>query len=115
MPTRIKDDLFGVDTKDTCNLLKKTRKYNYTLKASGGGKLSFKIKYYVLPELGESGRGRWVVTEKKSKIASGTTLDGTFTPGKTYESEGGQSKLQIVFSRAIGTAGVAYDFVMEPA
>lgn len=115
MSTTIHGDLYGADTKDRCELLRKTRKYNYTLKASGGGKLSFKIKYYSLPELGESGRGRWISIEEKSKIASGTTLKGSFNPPKTYESEGGQTKLKFVFSRAILTAGVSYEFFMEPA
>ena len=113
MSTTISGSLHDFDTKDTYEKLRVARRYTYTLRATGGGKLRFKLKYYSPPELAEAGNGEWYVLEDRSKIAGGTTLNGSFTVPETWAS--GKTSLKFIFSRGALTEGVEYEFYMEPA
>ena len=113
MASTFKGNLFGLDTKDTYEVLRDAGTYNYTLTACGGGKLSFKVKG--LSELRRAGTKQpsenWIGVEDKSKISSGSVLNGSFVAPQSWGT--GESQLKFTFSRAILTKGVSYDFVMH--
>ncbi|MEM7038000.1 MAG: hypothetical protein AAF570_13535, partial [Bacteroidota bacterium] len=83
MPTTLKGTLHGTDTKDTCELTRKARKYDYECKASGGGKLRLKIKYQTTSTDSltsqDTGKEVWRTVVDREKIASGNTVKGSFT------------------------------------
>ncbi len=118
MSTSVSGELHGTDTKDTCVFGRKTRKYNYTVKASGGGTLRFKAEHFTGDQLGVGAdyvKGKWVTIEERVKIESGHTLTGSFTLPHTLNMDEDEGSLQLIFSRGLGTQGVDYEFTMEPA
>lgn len=119
MSTTINGDLHNLDYSDHCEFVRTARIYNYELTASGGGKVSFKVEFFSPPLLGEVGvSGHWYVLEDKSKIASGTTLKGSFTVPKTQlssSSTSDQTQIRLTFSRALASKGVDYRLFFEPA
>jgi len=118
MSTTITGGLHGLDTKDNIKLYKAPKKYKYTVSASGGGKLRFKVKYYTgdeySPYPGDGLKGKWRTLVKREKIDSGASLSGSFD---LPQSLGGQSttELKLIFSRGFATTGVDYNFSMEAA
>ena len=118
MSTTASGELHGLDTKDTCEYTREARKYNYTVKASGGGTLRFKAEYFTGDQLGVGADfvpGKWLTIEERVKIESGHTLTGSFTLIPLYTSTDNQGLLRLIFSRGLGTKGVDYEFFMEPA
>jgi hypothetical protein len=119
MSTTISNDLYDLDYSDKFELVRTARTYNYELTASGGGRVSFKIEWYSPPLLGEVGvSGHWYDLEDKSKVASGTTLNGSFTVPKHQidsSSWSDQTQLRLTFSREFASAGVSYKLFFEPA
>ena len=116
MSTTIADDLHGTDTKDTYETSKVPRTYNYKLKVWDGGHLRFKIEYYCPVLLGESGDGHWYTLEERSRISSGTTLEGSFTmPAVKLSSTTVAEKttVKFIFSRGVLTEGVSYELYFE--
>src|SRR5437773_573331 len=108
MSTTLKGDLHHTDYSDSFELARLPRTYTYSLSASDGGKVSLKIETYAPALLGESGGGHWYTTEEKSKIASGTTLNGEFTVGKTALSSSSYADyttIKITFSRELASDG----------
>jgi hypothetical protein len=118
MSTTIKGDLHSLDTKGTSDLYKTPGKYKYTVSATGGGKLRFKVKYYsgdeYSPFPGDGLKGKWYTLVKREKVDSGAILSGSFD---LPQSLGGQSttQLRLIFSRGFATTGVDYDFSMQAA
>jgi len=110
MSTTITGNLFDLDTVDAIEYSRVPRDYNYTLKATGGGKLSFKIEHSSVP-LGSSG-GSWSTIEEKSKVESGHTQSGSFTAAASGSAN---SHLKFTFSRAALTKGVSYELYFSPA
>jgi hypothetical protein len=100
-------------------LLRDARKYKYTVSASGGGKLAFRVECLsTWHEQGRPNHELWSVIEDKSKIESGTTLNGSFNAPASYTATGAtppQSLLRIYFTRAVLSEGVNYKFEMSPA
>jgi len=119
MSTTISGDLYGVDYSDKYELVRTARTYKYDLTASGGGKVSFKVEWFSPPLLGEVGvSGHWYVLEDKSKVASGTTLNGSFTVPKHQidsSSSSDQTQIRLTFSREFASAGANYKLFFEPA
>ena len=112
--TTINGDLHGVHyeyTSNTFGLVPQT--YSYELTASGGGRVAMKIEYEELPELGEVGvAAHWVTLEDKSKIQSGTSLNGKFTaPKSSYP----LANIRFKFSREVLSDGVDFKLTFEPA
>ena len=81
----IKGELSGTDYGDNHERFLEEGTYDYTVKATDGGKLAFKVEVKEFPELGESGGTRWNTVEQKSKIQSGTTLRGDFPASSSLE------------------------------
>lgn len=100
----ITGNLFDLDTKDSYEVSKTPKAYSYKLKASGGGKLSFKVELCSVP-LGSPG-GTWSTIEEKSDIQSGVTAAGSFDAAASGFSE---SHLRFTFSRKALTKGVSYE------
>lgn len=118
MSTTITGELHGLDTKDTSELARLARRYNYSVKASGGGTLRFKIEHFTGDELGigvDYVKGKWITLEDRSKIESGHTCTGSFTLPLTRNMSDGMGLVKFIFSRGMGTKGVDYEFFMEPA
>jgi len=118
MSTTISGELHGTDTKDTFDYARLARKYNYTVKASGGGTLRFKAEHYTGDQLGIGAdyvKGKWVTIEERVKIESGHTMTGSFTVPHTLNMDEDEGSLRLIFSRGLGTKGVDYEFFMEPA
>lgn len=118
MSTTVSGELHGTDTKDTFELARQTRNYDYSVKASGGGTLRFKIEHYTGDQLGVGAdyvKGKWITIEDRSKIESGHTCKGSFTLPGTLNMADGMGSLKLIFSRGLGTKGVDYEFFMEPA
>jgi hypothetical protein len=118
MSTSVSGELHGVDTKDTCEYTRVARKYNYSVKASGGGTLRFKAEHFTGDQLGVGAdyvKGKWVTIEERVKIESGHTLTGSFTLPTTLNMPDDRGSLRLIFSRGLGTQGVDYEFFMEPA
>ncbi|MBE7172598.1 MAG: hypothetical protein INR73_18610 [Williamsia sp.] len=100
----ITGNLFDLDTKDSFETSKAPKVYNYKVKASGGGKLSFKVELCSVP-LGSPG-GTWSTIEEKSDIASGVTASGQFNAAASGMSD---SHLRFTFTRKVLTHGVSYE------
>lgn len=119
MSTTLSGDLHDLDYSDKFELVRTARTYNYELTASGGGKVSFKVEWYHPPLLGEVGvSGQWWSLEDKSKVASGTTLNGSFIVPKhniDSSSSSDQTQIRLIFSREFASAGVNYKLFFEPA
>lgn len=118
MSTTISGELNGVDTKDSCDLARLARTYTYRVKASGGGKLRFKIKHFTGDEIGVGAdyvKGKWITIEDRSKIETGHTCTGSFKLATTRNMSEDMGSLRLIFSRGLGTKGVDYEFFMEPA
>jgi hypothetical protein len=96
MSTTITGDLHGLDTKDKSKLYKAPKKYKYTVSASGGGKLRFKVKYYTgdqySPNPGDGLKGKWRTLIKREKVDSGASLSGSFD---LPQSQGGQPTTEL--------------------
>jgi hypothetical protein len=115
MSTTITNDLHGTNTSDMFELLREARKYNYTVSASGGGKLSFRVEWMsTLHPQGQPNKELWSKIEDKSKIQSGTELKGSFTAPESFP-KSGQARIRLYFTRAILSEGVDYKFTMSPA
>jgi hypothetical protein len=117
MSTTISGELHGFDTKDQCELTRVACKYSYSVKASGGGTLRFKVEHYTGDEIaldGDANKGRWFTIEERIKIESGHTTTGSFTVPETLNLDG-SGLIKLIFSRGLGTQGVDYEFFMEPA
>ena len=118
MATTITGELHGLDTKDTSEISRLPRAYNYSVSASGGGTLRFKVEYYTGDEIalpGDGVNGSWVTLEDRQKIDSGNTLNGAFTLPHAVEPSQAETLLRLIFSRGMGTQGVDYNFQMSPA
>ena len=100
----ITGNLFDLDTKDSFEMSKTPKAYTYKLKATGGGKVSFKVELCSVP-LGSPG-GTWSTIEEKSDIESGVTASGKFDAAAAGFSE---SHLRFSFSRKALTHGVSYE------
>ncbi|MEM7038001.1 MAG: hypothetical protein AAF570_13540 [Bacteroidota bacterium] len=105
MSTTLKGTLHGTDTKDTCEIYRKARKYKFTCSAEGGGNLRLKIK---------ANDGNWDTIVDRSRINGGSTISGSFT-APVDPDEDGKARLKVIFSRGALTRGVDYHFFMEPA
>lgn len=117
MSTTINGELHGWDTKDQCELSRAAGKYGYSVKASGGGTLRFKVEHYTGDEVAldvDANKGRWFTIEERIKIESGHTTVGHFTVPETLNMNG-NGLIKLIFSRGLGTQGVDYEFFMEPA
>ena len=118
MSTTIKGDLHGLNTEDKCELGREARTYDYSVKASGGGTLRFKVEHYTGDQLGVGAdyvKGKWITIEERIKIESGHTTTGSFTLPTTLNAPDGQGSMRLIFSRGLGTKGVDYEFFMEPS
>lgn len=115
MSTTLKGRLDGLDTKDTHEIARLVRKYDYTIKANGNGKLRFKIKYYAPGDIGigaDGTKGKWRNLVSRDKIDGGKICSGSFElPGLDDENR----SMKVIFSRGVGTKGVGYNFTMKPA
>ena len=115
MSTFFKGSLNGLDTKDTHEISRKVRKYNYTVKAKGKGTLRFKIDYLDPGQIGVGADhvpAKWRTLVKRHKVDGGKSCSGSFElQGFDDESR----SLKMIFSRGVGTKGVDYDFEMEKA
>lgn len=100
----ITGNLFDLDTKDSFETSKTPKVYNYTVKASGGGKVSFKVELCSVP-LGSPG-GTWSTIEDKFEIESGVTASGSFNAAPSGSSN---SHLRFTFTRKALTKGVSYE------
>lgn len=117
MATTISNDLHGVDYSDVFEYSRKPNGFNYTLRASGGGKVSFKAEYYQPALIGETGTsGQWYTMEEKSQVTSGTTSSGSFTVPEVKLSSSvtaEKTTIRLTFSRALLSEGVDYEFYMQ--
>ena len=112
MATYLRGALYGTDYKDSFQLLRHQQTYNYTLTASGGGRVAFKVEQWkVEPSHGPV--EKWYVIEEKSKVQSGTTLNGTFTV--SVEPGEAQSSILLTFTREFLSAGVDFELSFAPA
>jgi hypothetical protein len=115
MSTTITNDLHGTNTSDMFEFLREARKYNYTVSASGGGRVAFRVDVMsTMHPQGSPNKEIWVTIEDKSKIQSGTELKGSFTAPESFP-KSGQARLRFYFTRAVLSEGVDYKFEMSPA
>ncbi len=118
MSTSITGELHGLNTKDTCELGRLPRTYDYTVKASGGGTLRFKVDHFTGDQIGvgaDDVDGKWLTIEERIKIESDHTTTGRFTLPAVGVAADGEATMRLIFSRGLGTKGVDYEFFMEPA
>jgi hypothetical protein len=119
MATDISADLHGLDYSDKVNLIRTARTYNYSLTASDGGTVSFKVESVQPPLLGEmGGNDYYTIIEPKVKVSSGHTHNGSFTVPKTQltaSESTDQTIIQLTFAREALSDGVNYDLHFEPA
>ena len=118
MSTTITGELHGLNTKDTCELGREPRKYDYSVKATGGGTLRFKVDHFTGDQHGvgaDDVQGSWVTIEERIKIESDHTTTGSFTLPAMGLAADGDATMRLIFSRGLGTQGVDYEFFMEPA
>lgn len=115
MATNINGSLHGTDTEDMSGDLNLVpRRYDYTVTASGGGKVKVKIECRSPDVLGVGAdfeRGKWRTVVDKFDTDSGQTTSGHFTVPSFGNPE---TKTRVHFSRSIGTKGVDYAFHLEP-
>lgn len=116
MPTTINGHLHSTDTEDMSeDLIREPRRYDYTVTASGGGKVKVRIDFRTPDIIGvgaEHHSGDWKTLVDKFDTDSGQTTSGHFTlPAFGTNPE---TKMRVHFSRSIGTKGVDYVFHMEP-
>jgi hypothetical protein len=118
MSTSVKGDLHSWDTKDKRDLWMAPGKYKYTVSASDGGKLRFKVKYYsgdqYSPYPGDGKKGNWYTLVKREKVDSGASLSGSFNLPESL-SGWPVTQLRLIFSRGAATKGVDYNFSMDLA
>lgn len=115
MSTTITNDLHGTNTSDMFEFLRDARKYNYSVRASGGGNLSFRVEWMLtMHPQGQPNKEIWSKIEDKSKIQSGTTLNGSFSAPESFP-KSGQARIRLYFTRAVLSEGVDYHFEMSPA
>src|SRR5687768_10944726 len=109
MSTSISGELHGLNTKDTRELGRVPRRYDYSVKASGGGTLRFKVEHYTGDQLGvgaDEVKGRWLTIEERIKIESGHTTTGSSTLPAMGVAADGEATMRLIFSRGLGTKGV---------
>ncbi len=118
MSTTVKGDLHSFNTEDKRDLWMDPGKYKYTVSASDGGKLRFKVKYYsgdqYSPYPGDGIKGNWYTLVKREKVDSGASLSGSFNLPESL-SGWPVTQLRLIFSRGVGTNGVDYDCSLEAA
>jgi hypothetical protein len=117
MATTITGSLKSLDTKDTFTIHRKPNVFDYTVSASGGGTLRFKVQAYQPPLVGEVGtKGSWVTIRSRIKVDSGKTKTGTFTVPVTKLSstqDAEKTEVKVILSRGVGTKGVEYDVELK--
>ena len=106
----IKEVLSGTNYGDNVQRFLEEGTYDYTLKATEGGKLAFKVEVKDYPELGESGSPRWRTVEEKSKIQSGTTLRGDFVASSSLETG---AEVRFNFNREFLSQKVGYELTFQ--
>jgi hypothetical protein len=77
--------------------------YDYTLTASGGGRLAFKVEAH--QHVGAADRQHWVTVEEKSKVQSGTGLEGDFAADDNLNAT---CEIRFNFNREVLSDGVDY-------
>ena len=77
--------------------------YDYTLTASGGGRLAFKVEAH--QHVGDKDREHWVTVEEKSKVQSGTALKGDFAADDNLKAT---CEIRFNFNREVFSDGVDY-------
>jgi hypothetical protein len=118
MSTTMSGELHSFDTKDSSEISRVPGAYTYTVSASGGGTLRFKIEYFSGDEIappGDAVHGQWLTLEDRQKIDSGNSLNGSFTLPKSANASETETQLRLIFSRGLGTVGVDYQFAMQLA
>jgi hypothetical protein len=91
MSTTITGDLHGFNTKDQSEISRVACKYDYSVKASDGGTLRFKVEHYTGDQIaldGDALKGEWETIEERIKIESGHTTTGSFTVPETLNADG---------------------------
>lgn len=115
MSTTLNGNLHGTNTENMSEAFGRLpRRYNYTVTASGGGKVKVRIDFRTpdIPGIGsENVRGKWKTLVDKFDTESGQTTSGHFTLPSFGNPE---TEMRVHFSRSIGTQGVDYVFFMEP-
>src|SRR5438874_5393984 len=100
MSTTLTGELCGLDTKDTHELGRIPRKYDYSVKASGGGTLRFKVDHFTGDQIGvgaDNVPGRWLTIEERIKIESGHTTTGSFTLPAMGVAADGEATMRLIF------------------
>ncbi|WP_164115243.1 hypothetical protein [Sphingorhabdus sp. Alg239-R122] len=112
MPT-IRNDLRKGDYRDAFDRYLEPGRYRYTLTASGGGKVAFKVREHTRQGEGKRIRKWKILIEPKSRISGGSELDGEFLvhEDKLFrDSEPAETtRTQFIFTRKAFSAGVDYE------
>jgi len=116
MSITITRSMHGLDTEDMSQEFGlEPRRYDYTVTASGGGKVKVRIEHRTpdIPGIGsENVRGKWKTLVDKFDTDSGQTTSGHFTLPSFPTHP--LTKMRVHFSRSIGSKGVDYVYHQEP-
>ena len=111
-------ELRRADYRDAFDKFLEPGEYSFSLDASGGGKVALKIKAYTYQYEGKRARKWKTLVEPKSRIASGSTLNGTFVVPEDQRDRHldpeETTRVKIIFTRRAGSKRVNYEFECNP-